>query len=106
MDGLLGATGWQPMVRVEEGLYHAEPEAVLELIAWLGGDAHRLLVVGHNPGLSLLASRMARREIALRTACLARFEVSTPWSELVAAGAGRARFLGLACPGHDAESAS
>ena len=104
LEGLLGAGGWQPPVVFEEGLYHAEPEAVLELIAWLGGTAHRLLVVGHNPGLSDLSSRLAGREIALRTACLTRFELSAPWSDLVAAGPGSARFIDLACPGHAAES--
>lgn len=107
LEGLLGATDWQPPVVFEEGLYHAEPEAILELIAWLGGDVRRLLVLGHNPGLSLLSSQLAGREIALRTACLARFELSASWSDLGAAGAagaGWARCLGQACPGHDAAS--
>lgn len=105
LEGLLGATGWQPAVRIEEGLYHAEPETVLELIAWLAGDVRRLLVVGHNPGLSLLSSRLAGREIALRTACLARFASAAAWSDLamgLSAAAARLRFAGLACPGHEA----
>ena len=102
LAGVAGAVDWDAQVRIEPDLYGAEPEAVLELVAWLGDQAGCVLVLGHNPGLSLLASRLAGREIALRTACLARFSVSVAWPQLLREPMEVVRFLDFVCPGCEA----
>lgn len=106
VEALGEAATWDVAVRLEQDLYLAEPEGILELVAWLGDTATCLLVVGHNPGLSTLASRLAGREIALRTACLARFEMSGPWTDLLRPGADTGQLLDLVCPGHKPEGGS
>ncbi len=103
VEALCEAAQWDVAVRLEQDLYLAEPEGILDLAAWQGDGAVRLLMVGHNPGLSTLASRLAGREIALRTACLARFELSGPWADLTGPQAISARLLDLVCPGHGTE---
>jgi phosphohistidine phosphatase len=45
--------------RIEERLYLAQPEDILEAIRTTGPRISHLMVVGHNPGLSDLARRLA-----------------------------------------------
>jgi phosphohistidine phosphatase len=42
-------------IALERALYLAEPVAISDVIAARGGSADRVLVVGHNPGLTELA---------------------------------------------------
>jgi phosphohistidine phosphatase len=44
-----------PEVEIEPALYMAEPDILLDTIRRHGGDARRLMLVGHNPGLHELA---------------------------------------------------
>ncbi len=44
---------------VEQRLYAADAETVLEVLRSHGGDAHTVAVVGHEPGLSTLARTLA-----------------------------------------------
>jgi len=44
-----------PLVALEERLYEAEPETILDLVRETSQKAHSLLVVGHNPGLQQAA---------------------------------------------------
>ncbi len=48
--------GWakRPELRVEPGLYLADPLALLERLARIEEDTDDVLMVGHNPGLELL----------------------------------------------------
>lgn len=41
-------------------LYLASPERMLQVLAEEGGDAERVMMVGHNPGIHLLAAGLAR----------------------------------------------
>lgn len=64
-------------------LYAAEAGAYLEALAQMGGDAARVLIVGHNPGLEELLQELTGEYQPLPTAALA--QVSLPlqhWSEL------------------------
>ena len=49
----------QPPVRFDERLYLAAPERMIAVARELGGDARRLLLVGHDPGMHRLAVRLA-----------------------------------------------
>lgn len=42
-------------IALERALYLAEPTALIDVIAARGGTVDRLLVIGHNPGLTELA---------------------------------------------------
>jgi len=45
----------KPEIIFEPGLFHASPATIKNIVAREGGDASPLMVVGHNPGLNLLA---------------------------------------------------
>ncbi len=47
-----------PPVTFVPALYLAEPETILEVVAAQPAKLHRLMVVGHNPGLEELAQLM------------------------------------------------
>lgn len=90
-----------------DGLYNASTQALLEAIRDI--DASRtLLVLAHNPGISLLALELGRhdpeQESVLRQgfapATTAVFEVKSPWSDLDARSARLVR-LERPRPEHD-----
>jgi phosphohistidine phosphatase len=57
-------------------LYLASPNAILDAIRTHGpADAKTLLVIGHNPGLEILASMLSGQAIEMPTAAVAVFQV-------------------------------
>lgn len=89
---------WEVPVEVEPALYLADAAAILEQVAAQGGAAGRVLVLGHNPGISQAAGALARREIELRTACLAWLEADGAWERQARLPLPAARLLHLSCP--------
>jgi len=76
-----------------EALYHAYPAELMATIREAGGDARRLLVIGHNPGMEAFAAQLAEgdaEETAIAsmhakfpTAALAVFDCRiADWREL------------------------
>ncbi len=72
-------------------LYHAAPEAILDIIRAVPEKAERVLVIGHNPGLqdfALLFCANRGDELARRmadsfpTGGFAQFEADRPWALL------------------------
>ena len=51
---------WAPAPRLSHHreLYHATPEAMIEVLEQ--AEASRVALIGHNPGIGLLAARLAR----------------------------------------------
>ncbi len=91
-----------PAVSFHEGLYHAAPSAMLELLRQVEESRRCVMLVGHNPGLMELALLLAGRDegvFAQRlasgfpTGALALFEVEGPWSEFSAGSAKLADFV-------------
>lgn len=72
-----------PEVLVAGALYLAAPAGIRRVIAELGGDAGCLAVVGHNPGLHLLACELA---VAGDVAVLARLRSGFPPTALARIG--------------------
>lgn len=69
----------------DERLYLASPKVIREVVRELGGDAHHLMIVGHNPGLTEFADRIsADREIDnMPTCALYTLELDIAgWDEL------------------------
>jgi phosphohistidine phosphatase len=75
-----------------EKLYLASASEILaELQARAAKKAHAVLVIGHNPGLEVLASILAGQAINMPTAAIAVFEVrpSPPWQIKIDSGENR-----------------
>jgi len=73
-----------------DGIYLAEAEAVLRLVHGLDEALQRVLLVGHNPTFSELATVLSRRFIALPTCAMAVLSIAGAWAD---AGAATARLL-------------
>jgi phosphohistidine phosphatase len=100
---LCEALGKDVPVTYRDELYHAMPDTMLEEIHRASDDAETLLLVGHNPGLVLLAMALAEDlddETALRVAhgvptggfIVFEFDVDR-WAD-IAEGEGRTVFFG------------
>ncbi len=66
----------EPQIQFDEMLYLASPGTIAEVIAANGADARNLMVIAHNPGMSLLVSELAGEERDMPTAAIAIFEIS------------------------------
>jgi len=61
------AGGWSCPLSLAPDLYGAGPEGALHIAARHGGDAERLMLVGHEPAWSSLAMRLTGGRIAVKT---------------------------------------
>jgi phosphohistidine phosphatase len=91
MDLVLADYGVRPRSVIEDELYAASPERLIERLRRLDGDEANVLLIGHNPGLHELAVTLADANSAgLRalvsgkfpTAARASFKVSDQWAAL------------------------
>lgn len=84
-----------PTVDFEDGLYNASAESLLNFLATLVDD-RSVLLLAHNPGVSILALELvrddapgvARLRAGFAPATTACFEIAGPWSE-VSSGSAR-----------------
>jgi phosphohistidine phosphatase len=78
----------------DDGLYHASPEQILDVIRQTPADVESVALVAHNPGLTWLVNAMGEDAITdnLPTFGIARFECTGEWATLTA-GTGRLDFL-------------
>ena len=78
------AAGYTREIVVEPPLYHATPADAVAVLKSLGNQTARtVLVVGHNPGLEGLVSRLSGEHHDLVTAALVELAVPIDrWSEL------------------------
>jgi phosphohistidine phosphatase len=64
-------------------LYHAKPEDIFEVLHELAGDAHTVLIVGHNPGLEELIHQLTGEYHGMVTAALVVLDVQIDrWTDL------------------------
>lgn len=79
------AAGHRGEVRVEPRLYLAEPDLILALLRAVPNQVSRLLIVGHNPGLESLCTRLTGEAVRLPTGALAHLELPRDrWEDLAA----------------------
>ena len=71
-------------VVTEQSLYHATPEALLDVLRSTPSDVTSVALVAHNPGLTELVNGLGRRYATdnLPTFGIARFDFAGPWPEL------------------------
>ncbi len=77
------AAGLGEPIEYRNQLYHAPPGDILDVIAEVGGDAGRLMVVAHNPGMEELVRRLTGFDGGMPTAGVARIEMAIEaWEEV------------------------
>lgn len=91
------AAGWDVELFLDEGLYTAGPETALDLVRATDGAVRTLVVIGHNPTVSILAQLLddgegdddASTEMTLGfpSGALAVFSYDGDWAELDEASA-------------------
>lgn len=84
----------QPGLRIDERIYAAGLRALVDVLADVPDSARRVLLVGHNPGMEMLAALLSAPDTSadydemtqkFPTAGLAEISLDVPWSQLPAA---------------------
>jgi phosphohistidine phosphatase len=91
------STGYDGRIEVTRRLYLAEPDTYLEVLGELEARYERVLLVGHNPGISELVGRLTGDAVEMPTAAIARIELAVPSLSAVHAGT-RGRLVDLFKP--------
>ena len=94
---LLPALEGEAEIRLEDGLYGAATEQLLVRLRAVTEDAGSVLLVGHNPGLEALVSRLARDDAPdrLPTAALVTIDTRGSWARI---GESRCRVVSTTIP--------
>ena len=67
----------------DESIYLASPDTLVGAAQSDGGDAQRLMVLAHNPGMAHLVSSLSGQHIEMPTAAIAIFRIPLPdWNHL------------------------
>lgn len=89
----------QDEIHWDSRIYHAGAGALLDVLNDCPGNAQRVLIAGHNPGLELLLQNLCDQEIPMPddyklmpTAAVAHLEILSEWKSLEG---GLARLVGL-----------
>ena len=98
-QALSASLGSTAAIDFEDSLYNASPEALLHSLSGIV-DEQIVLVLAHNPGVSMLALELARGDeqsvtrlrAGFAPAAIACFEVEGPWAMLSSASACLTRF--------------
>ncbi|WP_419947981.1 SixA phosphatase family protein [Candidatus Palauibacter sp.] len=88
----LAAAEFEEEVGIEttHRLYGAYPDVYIDVVEERGGEAERVMVVGHNPGITSLVTRLTGAVEYMPTAALAVVELDIDdWRELGRAEEGR-----------------
>jgi len=79
-----------PPTSFDDELYHASPDQMISLLSQLPSTVNCAMLVGHNPGLEDLLSRITTTPMHYPTAALAQIEFDIQdWSELTDQAVGR-----------------
>jgi phosphohistidine phosphatase len=101
VEGLLKTAQYFGPVEFVDSLYLAEPAACIAVARERGGEAKRLLIVGHNPGLEDLVNQLTGERVTLPTAALAECVLEhDAWADVTLESS--AELVGLSYPRDDA----
>lgn len=76
------AGGWSGPLELADALYGASPAQVLSVAARHGGDAERLMLVGHEPTWSMLTTQLTGGRVAVRTGTVVAIDLDIDdWSQ-------------------------
>jgi phosphohistidine phosphatase len=100
-EALSSGGGWDLTPDLDRGLYTAEPDTAVDLIALADDAVRRLVVIGHNPTMAYVAQLLGDGEgdpalegelmAGFPTSAIAVFSYDGAWSDL---GEGAARLVG------------
>jgi len=90
---VLEASGGAAELEQRREVYEASARTLLDQVASLPEDAERVLLVGHQPGLSLLIAELTGAEPDFPTAACARVDLTVARWKDVAPGTGRIVWL-------------
>lgn len=78
------AGGWQRQVELDPRIYEASPTTLMRVVASCSEDVDRLMLVGHEPGMSgTLAHLLGGASVRFPTAAVACLELDLErWSDL------------------------
>lgn len=71
-----------PPSRVDDRVYAASVDELLDVVAGLPEEAGTAVLVGHNPGFEELVERLTGATVALPTSALAVVDVPSPWADV------------------------
>lgn len=69
-----------PEMRLDERLYAASAGQLLGVVRELPDELHTVVLVGHNPGIEQLVSRLTGREIPMPTSAVAVIALPGSWA--------------------------
>ena len=69
-QAVAGAAGYSNKIQLAPELYHATPNAIVEVIRTTPDTARTVMIVGHNPGLEDLVGQLTGQRVDLPTAAL------------------------------------
>ena len=69
-----------PPARVDDRLYAASPDQLLDVVRELPPGVDTVVLVGHNPGIADLVSVLTGVSVRMPTSALAVIELTGPWS--------------------------
>lgn len=79
----------EEQINWDSRIYHAGAGSLLDVLNNCHGDAQRVLIAGHNPGLEILLQNLCNHEIPmpddyklLPTAAVAQLEILSEWKNL------------------------
>lgn len=76
------AGGWSGPLELADALYGASPAGVLAVAARQGGDAERLMLVGHEPTWSMLTTHLTGGRVDVRTGTVVAIDLDIDhWSQ-------------------------
>jgi phosphohistidine phosphatase len=82
-EAVARAAGYSREIVLEPSLYHAGPADVIAVVNGIDDAVRTVLIVGHNPGLEDLVSRLSGEDHSLVTTALVALTLSIDrWSEL------------------------
>ena len=73
--------GAPPRMEVDESVYAADEEELLEVVRGLDPDLGVVALVGHNPGLEDLLSLLVGQWVPMKTSAIAVVTLTGPWAD-------------------------
>jgi phosphohistidine phosphatase len=79
LELMKGVWSAHPEVHLIDRLYLASPQTILEEAMGHAAGAQSLLIIGHNPGIEMLATKLSDEPCEMRTCTAVIFQTSDGW---------------------------
>ncbi|MEO2021763.1 MAG: histidine phosphatase family protein [Pirellulaceae bacterium] len=91
-EAVAAASQFAGEILYDDNLYLAPPQVYLDLLQAMPDEHQRVLLIGHNPGLEELVSRLTEQPTTMPTAALAHLQWELDsWQDLAEASTARLR---------------